>query len=92
MADTRKSRAEEAARRAAEWLAGNEESFSREGVSEESLAAALGLSGAEVTEAVDYLENREEVVRFPHPLATPPRVDLKPGRGWPALRDEIRGG
>ena len=92
MADTRKSRAEQAARRVAEWLARNEESFNQDGVGEDSLASALGLSGEEVIEGVDYLENREDVVRFPHPLATPPRVVLKPGRGWPGLRAEILGG
>ena len=92
MAGTDKSGAEQAARRVAEWLARDEESFKREGVNEESLAGATGLSAKEVTEGVDYLENREAVVRFPHALETPPRVVLKPGRGWGELRGEILGG
>ena len=92
MADAQKSRAEQAARRVAEWLARNEESFGGEGVEEGSLAGAVGLSAEEVTEGVDYLENREEVVRFPHPRDTPPRIVLKPGRGWRELRAEILGG
>ena len=92
MADEHKSRAEQAARRVAEWLAQNEESFKREGVDEETIASALGMSAEEVTEGVGYLENREEVVRFPHPSETPPRVELKPGRGWAELRRELAGG
>ena len=89
MADADKSRAGQNARRIAEWLARDEESFKRVGVNEDDLADALGLSAEEVTEGVDYLENREEVVRFPHPLETPPRVELKPGRGWAQLRGEL---
>lgn len=92
MADEHKSRGKDAARRIAEWLAQNEEGFKRDGVEEGSLAGAVGLPAEEVTEGVDYLENREEVVRFPHPLETPPRVVLKPGRGWRELRAEILGG
>jgi hypothetical protein len=92
MADANKSRAEQAAKQLAEWLARNEESFKQGGVSEADLASAIGLSAEEVTEGVDYLENREEVVRFPHPSETPPRVELKPGRGWQASRDELPGG
>ena len=89
MAATKRSRAEQAARRVAEWFARNEEQFRQGGIVEGSLAAALGLSAEEVTEAVDYMENREEVVRLPHPRETPPRVELKPGRGWRELRDEV---
>jgi hypothetical protein len=92
MADADKSKAEQAARRVAEWLARNEERFSQGGVIEGELADAVGISSEEVTLGVDYLENREEVVRFPHPSETPPRVELKPGRGWRELRDEIAGG
>ena len=92
MADANKSRAEQAARRVAEWLARNEERFREGNINEGELADAVGLSAGEVTEGVDYLENREEVVRFPHPSETPPRVELKPGRGWQALRGELPGG
>jgi hypothetical protein len=52
---------------------------------------SASLPAEEVTEGVDYLENREEVVRFPHPLETPLRVELKPGRGWAQLRGELSG-
>ncbi len=89
MADTDKSRAEQAARRVAEWLARDEETFRRDGVEEGTLADSLGMSAEDVTAGIDYLENREEVVRFPHPLETPPRIVLKPGRGWAALRGEM---
>ena len=92
MADADKSRAEQAARRVAEWLAQNEDRFKQEGVEEGGLPDALGISAEEVTLGVDYLENREEVVRFPHPSETPPRVELKPGRGWRELRGEFPGG
>lgn len=92
MADERKSDAERNARRVAEHLARVEAEFGGEGVGEDSLAEATGLSRDEVAAAVDYLENREDVVRFPHPLSTPPRTVLKPGRGWPDLRGQIAGG
>ena len=87
MADENRSRAEENARRLAEWLANNAE-FEQQGVSEDSLAAA-GLAADEITRAVDYLENREEVVRIPQGLGTPPRFLLKPGRGWPDLKQML---
>jgi len=91
MADADKAQAKRAARRVAEWLAQNEESFKQGGLNEGDLAGTLGLSAEEVTEGVDYLENREEVVRFLHPSETPPRVELKPGRGWAQLRGELLG-
>jgi hypothetical protein len=91
MADPDKSKTEQAAKPVAEWLARSEERFRQGSVNDDDLADALGLSAEEVTEGVDYLENREEVVRFPHPMKTPPRVKLKPGRGWQELRDEIAG-
>ena len=89
MADEHKSRAEQNARRVARWLAENEAEFSQ-GINEDRLAEATGLTGGEITEAVDHLENREDVVRFPHTGAERQTV-LKPGRGWPELRDEVLG-
>lgn len=91
MADANKTKAEQVARRIAEWLARDEETFKRDGIEEGTLADSLGLSAEDVTAGVDYLENREEVVRFPHPSETPPRVELKPGRGWAQLRGELLG-
>ena len=90
MADEHKSRVGQNARRVARWLAENEAEFSQ-GLDEGRLAEAVGLSGGEVTEAVDQLENREDVVRFPHLSGADRQVSLKPGRGWPELRDEVLG-
>lgn len=88
MADEHKSRAEQNARRVARWLAENADEFSQ-GIDEGRLAEAAGLTDEEITEAVDHLENREDVVRFPHLSGTERQVVLKPGRGWPELRDEV---
>lgn len=90
MADEHKSRVGQNARRVARWLAENGAEFS-EGINEDRLAEAVGLSAEEVTEAVDQLENREDVVRFPHISGADRHVSLKPGRGWPELRDEVLG-
>jgi hypothetical protein len=84
MADDRKSKNEGGARRVAEWLVSHQTDFEQGNVVETQLAAAVGLPEKELTAAVDYLENREEVVRFP-------RAVLKPGRGWPELRAQIAG-
>lgn len=91
MADKHKSTAEQNARQVAGWLVENRAEFERHGIGEDQLAAALGMTSVEVTEAVDQLENREEVVRVPQALTTPPQFVLKAGRGWPELRDEILG-
>jgi hypothetical protein len=50
------------------------------------------MSESEIREALDHLEAREEVVRLPQALTSPPQFLLKPGRGWPEARDEILGG
>jgi hypothetical protein len=84
MADDRKSTAEHNARRVAERLAASATEFEQHGVAENELALAVGLTERDLAEAVDYLENREEVVRFPHSV-------LKPGRGWPEMRASIDG-
>jgi hypothetical protein len=90
MSDKDNAIAAQKAARVAEWLMGQGAEFEGEGVSEESLVSALGLSQDEITEAIDYLENREEVVRFPRAL-TPPQFVLKPGRGWPEIREKMLG-
>jgi hypothetical protein len=90
MADRRKTKSAQDANRIAEWLVDNSAEFEQAGIGEEKLAAAVGISENEVMEAVDHLENREEVVRWPQALTTPPRFLLKPGRIWSQTRDEVR--
>lgn len=88
MSHERKSKAEQNAQSVAQWLLGNADEFEQQGVSESALAAAVSLPGDDLREALDYLENREDVVRFPKPLATPPQSILKPGRGWREIKAE----
>jgi DNA-binding GntR family transcriptional regulator len=75
--------------RVVQWLVENRTEFEGQGIGENKLAAALGMSSTEVTEVVDHLEAREEVVRMPQAGTTPPHFLLKPGRGWVEVRDEI---
>ena len=77
--------------RVAQWLVENRTKFEGQGIGEDKLAAALGMSSTEVTEVADHLEAREEVVRMPQAGTTPPHFLLKPGRGWPEVRDEMLG-
>jgi len=77
--------------RVAQWLVKNRTEFEGQGIGEDKLADALGMASTEITELVDHLEAWEEVVRMPQGLTTPPRFLLKPGRGWPEVRDEILG-
>ena len=77
--------------RVARWLVENRADFEGQGIGEDMLAAALAMTSTEVTEVVDHLEAREEVVRMSQGLMTPPKFLLKPGRGWPEVRDEILG-
>ena len=79
------------AARVAQWLIDHRSEFEDQRIREDSLASAIGLSREEVTASVDNLENREEVVRVPQALSTPPQFVLKPGRGWPNVRDEVLG-
>jgi hypothetical protein len=90
MAVKRKAEAEQNAHRVVQWLADNEAEFGQEGIYEERVAPAVGLAELAAKEAVDYLENREEVVRIPKAL-TPPKFLLKPGRGWSIIRDKVIG-
>ncbi len=89
MADRRKTKSAQDANRIAEWLVDHSAEFEQAGISADKLAAAVGISENEAMEAIDHLENREEVVRWPQALSTPPRFLLKPGRIWPETRDEI---
>lgn len=78
--------------RVVQWLIQNRTEFEGQGIGEDKLADALGMASTEVTELVDHLEAREDVVRMPQGLSTPPRFLLKPGRGWPEVRDKTLGG
>ena len=89
MADKNKSQVEQNALQVAQWLAGNSE-FEQQGINEDQVAAAVGLTDEDAAEAIDHLENREEVVRMPKAL-TPPQFLLKPGRGWSEVRDQVLG-
>jgi hypothetical protein len=91
MAAKRKQQVEQNALRVVQWLANNQAEFEQQGIFEDKVAAALGLADLEAKEAVDHLENREDVVRMPKALTTPPQFLLKPGRGWPAVRDKALG-
>jgi len=75
--------------RVAQWLVENRTEFEEQGIGEDKLASALGMTNTEIMEAIDHLEAREEVVRMPQALTTPPQFLLKAGRGWPEARDEI---
>jgi DNA-binding GntR family transcriptional regulator len=77
--------------RVARWLVENKTEFEGQGIGEDKLADALGMTSGEITEVIDHLEAREEVVRMPQAGTTPPHFLLKPGRGWPEARDEILG-
>lgn len=91
MADEHRTKIDPKAVRVAQWLAEHRAEFEGQGIGEDKLASALGMAAEEITEAVDQLEAREEVVRMPQGLTTPPHFLLKPARGWPDMRDEILG-
>jgi hypothetical protein len=90
MTDQHKTKVEQNAQRVALWLMDNNTEFEQQGISEASLLAAVGLSEIDAKEAVDHLENHEEVVRMPQAL-TPPQFLLKPGRGWPEIKAQVLG-
>ena len=89
MADEHGAALDPKAQRVAQWLAENSAEFEEHGIGEDKLAQATGMDGGDITEAVDHLEAREEVVRIPQGLGTPPQFKLKPGRGWPEARDAM---
>ena len=89
MADKHKFQVEQNSQRIAQWLAAHSTEFEQQGINEDQLAAAVSLAAKDATEAIDHLENREEVVRMPKSSTTPPRFLLKPGRGWADVRDKV---
>lgn len=91
MADEHRTKIDPKAERVAQWLVENRAEFEGQGIGEDKLAPALGMTSTEITEAIDHLEAREEVVRMPQALTSPPKFQLKPGRGWPEAREEILG-
>jgi hypothetical protein len=74
-----------------QWLAEHSAEFEQGSIEEAQIASAVGLANDDVTTAIDWLENKEAVVRFPHPLSTPARTMLKPGRGWHDLLEKETG-
>jgi hypothetical protein len=90
MADEHRTGIDPKAERLAQWLVENRIEFEGQGISEDKLAPALGMTIEEITEAIDHLEAREDVVRMPQALTSPPHFLLKPGRGWPEMRDEMK--
>ena len=82
MADKRKAKALEDAHRIAEWLVQNRAEFEQAGIGVAKLTASVGIPETDLRLALDHLENREEIVRWPQAL-------LKPGRIWPQTRDKV---
>ena len=74
-----------------EWLLEHRTDFERDGVEESSLGLAVGLSEDKIREAIDHLENHEDVARFPEALSNPLRFLLKPARGWTEIVERRRG-
>ena len=70
------------------WLAEHRTEFEQTGISESSLASQVGLPAEEVIRALDYLENHEDVVRWPGSIDKGARFTIKPGRSWAASRDK----
>ena len=71
--------------RVIEWLMKHRTEFEANGVAEQNLSGAVGLPEDQLREAIDYLENHEDVARLPEAMTTPPRFMLKPARGWPEI-------
>jgi len=88
MADEHRPRHDEKADRVLRWLYEHRGEFEQTGVSEQSLASAVGISERDATEAVDRLENREAVVRIPQHDA-PGSFLLQPARGWADISEEL---
>ena len=88
-AGAHKSEIEETARQVARWLVENSAEFEQQGISDDRVTVVLGLGDIEAREAVDELENREDVVRVPKAFTMPPRFQLQPGRGWPEFKNQL---
>ena len=91
MADAHKSQVEQNAHKIVEWLVENRTTFEEQGVGQETLTSAVGMTEADIMEAIDHMENREEVVRMPQGMTIPPHFLLKPGRGWPDIKEKMAG-
>ena len=87
MADEHKTRHDPKSERVTQWLVENQQEFQDQGIAEDKLANALSMTSEEITETIDHLEAREELVRIPQGVSTPPHFLLKPGRGWAEVRD-----
>jgi hypothetical protein len=87
MAGDDKTRTQQNADRVVEWLLQHRTEFESDGIQEQGLAVAVGLSEDEIRQAIDYLENHDDVARLPQGLNDPPRFLLKPARGWPVIVD-----
>ena len=87
MADENRPRHDEKSERILAWLYEHRGEFEGAGVSETSLASAIGLSEQDAREAVDRLENREAVARVPQHDA-PGSFLLQPARGWADISEE----
>ena len=83
MAADHKHQIQQLAVRVTDWLREHRSEFEGEGVNEDTLAGSLGIGEGEAAEVIDYLENHEEVVRYPQGETAPSRFLLKPGRNWP---------
>ena len=91
MAEDHRTQIKQDAARIIDWLIKRQTEFEGEGIDEESLASSVDMAESQVTEAVDYLENHEDVVRFPQGTTSPSRFMLKPGRNWPAIKEGAAG-
>jgi len=83
MAADHKHHIQQLAERVTGWLREHRAEFEGEGVNEDGIAGSLGIGEGEAAEVIDYLENHEEVVRYPQGDTAPSRFLLKPGRNWP---------
>lgn len=73
------------------WLQEHSAEFEQGSIEETRVTESAGLSKDDAMRAIDYLENHEAIVRFPHPLSTPPQIMIKPGRGWQDVLEEDAG-
>jgi hypothetical protein len=87
MAGNHKTEVHENAARIIEWLLEHRTEFEQDGVEEVRLGEGVGLSEDEIREAIDHLENHEDVARLPEGLSNPPRFLLKPARGWSEIAE-----
>jgi hypothetical protein len=89
VANSNKAEIEQNANKISSWLVEHRAEFEQDGISEDSLISAAGISAEQAAEAIDRLENKEVAVRDPEALSRPPRFKLKPGRSWPETREKL---